>query len=545
MIQTNRKQNSPITSSTSNMMDYIYLLWQWAWLIIIVSIIAGGAAYIYFKTSAPTYLTNVRLYISNPIQTSYIDTSGINTYTLTDTYSAMITDSAVLKGVIAKLNLGISPDELQGMINVEPITNTQLISISVSGTNQEQIINIANTLGTVFAQHILDMQHQRYAANQQALQAQIDAMKKQIDTAAAAVDAASDYTSRSTAQAQLTEYEDMYSNLLAVYQQGIMDETQNVSNVIIADPASVANQTGPKTMQNTVLAIVFGILVSGGVIFGINALDNTIKNPDDIRQKFNLPILGIIANYQITKGKSIALVEPRSVITEAYRKLRTNINYVSIDRPLRRVVVTSAVPADGKTNVITNLAVVIAQSGKTITVIDADLRRPELHNSLGMENRFGLSDLFVCPAEEFNNYIQTNGIGGLSIITSGNIPPNPTELLTSHKMTEILDRINQNNELILIDTPPIVSVTDGAALAAKIDGVILVVRPGETPTNALAQTVEQLDRVGARILGVVINNVNIRNRRYGYYYRPYFSKETNYYKASRGKRGKSLTEAKN
>jgi succinoglycan biosynthesis transport protein ExoP len=173
--------------------------------------------------------------------------------------------------------------------------------------------------------------------------------------------------------------------------------------------------------------------------------------------------------------------------------------------------------------------VVFAQGEKKVIVVDADLRRPQLHQRFNLPNRAGLSDLFMRPREEMDTLIQPTDNPALNVITSGPLPPNPAELLGSKKMVELLDHLIAENDLVLIDTPPVLSVTDAAALAPGVDGVILVVKPGATRLSAFQQTLEQMQTVGAKVLGVVLNEVKPGSPRYGYYYRRYYSRYAEYY----------------
>jgi capsular exopolysaccharide synthesis family protein len=167
-----------------------------------------------------------------------------------------------------------------------------------------------------------------------------------------------------------------------------------------------------------------------------------------------------------------------------------------------------------------------------VALIDADLRRPQIHRKFGLQNRLGLSDLFllVRPLDMLpHGVIQNDEVSKLAIITSGKLPPNPAELLTSQKMAQFLEMLNREYDMVLLDTPPVLNVTDAAALSTKVDGTILVAKPGVTKLKDFQQALEQLKAVGAHVLGVVLNEVDPRNRRYGYYYHRYYSKYSNYY----------------
>jgi Mrp family chromosome partitioning ATPase len=211
----------------------------------------------------------------------------------------------------------------------------------------------------------------------------------------------------------------------------------------------------------------------------------------------------LIAQHESPDEKPISLYQPRSPVTECFRSLRTNTTFAGVDKPLRRILVTSATPQEGKTTITSNLAVVLAQNEKKVALIDADLRP--------------------------HGVIQNDEVSKLAIITSGKLPPNPAELLTSQKMAQFLEMLNREYDMILLDTPPVLNVTDAVALSTKVDGTILVAKPGVTKLKDFQQALEQLKAVGAHVLGVVLNEVDPRNRRYGYYYHRYYSKYSNYY----------------
>jgi non-specific protein-tyrosine kinase len=222
-------------------------------------------------------------------------------------------------------------------------------------------------------------------------------------------------------------------------------------------------------------------------------------------------------------------------VAESFRALRTNINFAGVGAPLHRIIITSPTPQDGKTTVASNLAVVFAQGEKSVVLIDADLRRPQVHHRFGLINKLGLSDLFVKPDDAITDALQRTTNPRLAVMTSGSLPPNPSELLTSQRMGKIMETLMHGFDVILIDTPPLLSVTDAAAMAQSVDGVILVARPGTTKKSALKQSIETLQAGKANILGVVLNDVNPGSRKYGYYYNQYYSKE-HYYYDSEGKK---------
>jgi len=524
--------------SAVDIKEYFYLLWSWAWLIAIAGILAGIIAYIISSNTTPLFETSTRLLISDPPAMRSLDTSAmVSTQTQTSTYAEMLLDRPVLQGVIDELKLQTTSDDLKKYISVDIVRNTQLILVTVQDPNPLQAANIANTIAIVFTDRIRELQSQRYASTQKGLAQQVLEMEKQVNETSLAIANETDPAQKLQFEARLTQYRQLYSNLVTNFEQVRLAEAQTSTNVFVSEPASVPREpVSPKTIRNTLLAILGGIILAAAVVFTLDMLDDSIRNPDDIRQKFNLPVLGVIASHQMVEGKPISMTMPRSPVAEAFRSLRTNITFAAVDLPLRRILVTSSTPQEGKTTVSSNIAVVLAQGEKKSVLIDADMRRPTVHQKFGLMNRLGLSSLFVRSLDNIPAAVQSASVSGLAIITSGSLPPNPAELLTSRRMTDILDRLNQDYDLIVIDTPPVLTVTDAVALAPGLDGVILVARPGMTKLTALRQTLEQLQTVGARVLGVVLNQVDPGNRKYGYYYHRYYSKYSHYYDTEEGKK---------
>ena len=523
------QSNDPFTEI--DIKENFYLLWSWVWLIGLAGLIAGVVALVISLNTTPQYETSTRLLVSDPPAVRSLDTSAmVSTQTQTSTYAEMLLDRPVLQGVIDKLGLTTKSDVLKGNITVEIVRNTQILLVTVQDPDASRAADIANTLAIVFTERIRELQSQRYAVTQKGLAQQVLDMEKQVNDTTAAISIESDPAQKLQLEARLTEYRRLYSSLVTNFEQVRLAEAQTSTNVFVSEPASVPTiPFSPKTVRNTLLAIVAGVLLAAGAVFALDALDDTIRNPDDIRRKFNLPILGVIASHAIAEGTPISMSQPRSPVAEAFRGMRTNISFASVDTPLRRILVTSSTPQEGKTTISSNLAVVLAQSERKAVLIDADLRRPTVHQKFGLMNRMGLSSLFVRSLDNIPATIQSASVSGLSIITSGNLPPNPAELLTSRRMLEIMDRLNQEFDLIIIDTPPVLTVTDAVALAPAMDGVILVARPGVTKLSSLRQTVEHLQNVGGKILGVVLNQVNPSSRKYGYYYNRYYSKYSKYY----------------
>jgi capsular exopolysaccharide synthesis family protein len=218
----------------------------------------------------------------------------------------------------------------------------------------------------------------------------------------------------------------------------------------------------------------------------------------------------------------VAYAEPKSAAAEAYRTLRTNITFASPDKPVHTLLATSTSPDDGKSTTIANLAITFAAAGSATVLVDADLRRPHIHTIFGLSNDAGLTTLVADMARSKGSEVpklplQATQVENLQVLTSGPVPPNPAEILSSQRMGELLALLRSKAEYVLIDTPPIIAVTDAAVLAPKVDGVLIVINAGKTKRDLAVKARDMLRQVNAHILGVVLNNAEIDKSAYAYY----------------------------
>ena len=280
----------------------------------------------------------------------------------------------------------------------------------------------------------------------------------------------------------------------------------------------------PKPFLNISFAVAAGLLSGLALAFLLEYLDNTIKRDYDVRLRLNLTLLGLVVyrggRRRGPGGDPVALVTQRHAMepmAEAYRAIRTNVNFSVQDRSLKNLVVTSSVPGEGKTSTATNLAVVMAQSGKRVILVDADFRRPNMHKLFNKEENIGLGNLILGDRPE-NELILETPIPNLQVVCSGPNPPNPSELLGSVAMKKVMDRLAELADVVIYDTPPVGAVTDATVLAGNSDGVVLVVERGKTSVTAILRSKETLEAVRAPILGVVLNKVRGGEARSYYYY---------------------------
>jgi non-specific protein-tyrosine kinase len=509
-------------SFTLDFRQYLSLFWHWAWLFIIVAVVAGLVSYLISSRMRPFYESTTTMLVNEAPATKATDyTSVLMSKQLTSTYAQMMVTDPILNQVIKEVGIGNTINELKDWVDVGVIRDTQLIQVTVTTTDPEFSARIANAVVKVFAEQIQAIQIGRFVQSKAALETQLAETDKQIVLYTDMVEKAATTDEKERLDAKLTQYRSIYANLLLSYEQIRLAEAQSVSSVVQVETATPnEDPVSPKTLLNTALAAIAGFLLAMIVIVTREALDDTVKTPKDIIEKFKLPVLGVINRHPTNNKKPVSLLEPRSPTAEAYRALRTNVNYTSVDGPLKRILVTSAEPGEGKSTTISNLAVVLAQNGSRVILADCDMRHPQLNTHFNLPNRIGMSTLFS-HQEVVKSVSQPTGLTGLSVITTGPLPPNPAELMSSQTMQKILNLMSENADIVLIDTPPVLAVTDAAALAPSLDGVLLVVQPGKTRTTALRQTLEQLSQVNARVLGVVLNNVVTRGKSYGYHYKEY------------------------
>ena len=316
-------------------------------------------------------------------------------------------------------------------------------------------------------------------------------------------------------------YQQIYASILTNLENVRLARLQNTPNVVPIEPATTPEKPiRPRVLVNTALAGVVGLMLAVGFVFLKEYLDDTLKTPEEIKNVLDLTTIGYIAEMKYadeSKEELYVARQPRSPVSEAFRALRTNLEFAGVDEPIKTILVTSPGPGEGKTTIAANLAAIIAQGGKRVILIDADLRKPRIHRILGIPNRVGLSDVFRGQLDLQSAIHSFDGADGLSVITSGSLPPNPAELLGSAKMIQILEELKGQADVVVIDCPPSL-VADAQVLAAKVDAVLLVIYPGHTHMDAAKATLEQLGRANAKVAGAILNRIP---RERGYYYGGY------------------------
>lgn len=299
--------------------QYLSLFLHWSWLILLAALVAGSAAFFFSKRMTPYYQSSTTVLVNAAPATKATDYSSVMmSEQLTSTYSQMMSNDSVLTEVVKQLGLNIPTDDLKEMITVATLQDTQLIQVTVESIDPKLSANIANAVATISAVQIEEIQSQRFLQSKTTLEAQLADLEQQIATYQAEAAAASTTEEKDRLDTKVTQYREIYSNLLSSYESVRLSEAQAVSSVVQVEPA-VPDYTPvkPKVMLNTLLAAVVGLLLAAGVIAAREALDDTIKNPEDITRKFKLPVLGVIDHHSVEKYTPITLTDPRSPTAEA------------------------------------------------------------------------------------------------------------------------------------------------------------------------------------------------------------------------------------
>jgi succinoglycan biosynthesis transport protein ExoP len=516
---------------------YMSIVLKWWWLFLICPIVAAAPAYWVSRSTIPIYRSTTTVMVGQVLEKTNPNTTDLYTSEkLAQTYGEIVRRQPVLQATVGTLNLPMSWQSLQGRVSVRLVEGTQLMEISVTDTDPEQARTIADE---VARQLILQSptspekaaadQHREFVQRQLGeLQAKIDdgnarlvELDKEVTAAFSSEEAQKIQNQINTLRSQVNTWQSNYAQLLNFLGQ----TSPNYLSVIEPAQRAVPINAG-NTRQNVLLAAVVGLMIAGGIAFLLEYLDDTIKTPDDVAGVLGLTTLGSIVHLEGSTypEKLITHQSGHSPAGEAYRMLRSNIQFTSNGRPVRTLLVTSASPMEGKSVTLANMGVVFAQNGLRTILVDSDLRRPVLHKIFQIPNRVGLSNTLLAPVAKLNEEaIQPTEIENLRVMTSGPLPPNPSELLGSARMSQLIGELAEIADAVIFDSPPVLSTTDAALLANRLDATILVTYAGHTRREAALRAVDQLQRAGSNLLGGVVNRLQKKWGGYYYYYYHYYS----------------------
>ncbi len=418
-----------------------------------------------------------------------------------------------------QLGLETTTEDLLDHVRAEAPLDSTLLTITVDDGSAEQAAAIANA----FAERMVDLDptpaDDRLAELEAFIDDELQAVRGQIPAVQARIDELAAVETPTAAQtAQLASLESQLASLRSTFANLVQLSTtgQTANQLSVADPATVPpDPVSPRVLINTVLGAILGLVVGIGFAYARKRLDDTVRIPEELEQATGVPVLGTIVRMPGDSKRPLmyrlaTLLYPRSPAAEGFRHLRTGIEFARDDAPLRTLLVTSAMPGDGKTTCAANLAVAFAQSGHTVCLVDGDLRKPALHELFSIPNGAGLSELLRGDESTYETATHAVEVEGLRVLTSGSVPPNPAELIASPRMRAVLASLTSQVDLVVLDSPPLQAVTDAAILASVADGTVLVAAAGKTRRALIVRARDTLARVGANLLGTALNGVDER-----------------------------------
>lgn len=527
---------------------YLRPLVKWWWLILVAAIIAGLTSYFAVSQQPPIYQARATLLIGSAINNPNPDGNEFwLSQQLAQTYSDIAQREVVRQAVMQELGLTWLP-----AYTAQPVANTQLLELRVKDSSPERAMVVANELANQLILRTPTSSSQQGDANRQAFIAQqLDDLEVKIEETNAEIvvkqtELAGLYSARQIAdlQTQIRALETKRDSLQANYASLLASSSQGAINSLsIIEPATLPQvPVGPEILMTVLTAAAIGLSLGIGASYLIEYLDDTIKTPEDVRRATGFPTLSGISEGKMSGDahpRLITLDQPRSPIAEAYRSLRTAVLFSNVDQTVRTIVVTSAGPREGKSYTSANLAIVMAQNSYRILLIDADLRRPTQQTLFNKPSSYGLTNLLLDMPPSFDSsrlgdmYSQlsravlTTAVPGLFLMTTGDLPPNPAELVGSNRMKTLIKALATRFDFILIDTPPILAVTDAVVLSTRVDTVLLVTRAGSTRRSQLKLAALRLQEVNANVSGVVLNRINKSSGEYYHYYKNYYPTEQN------------------
>ncbi|HFC12724.1 MAG TPA: polysaccharide biosynthesis tyrosine autokinase [Anaerolineae bacterium] len=430
----------------------------------------------------------------------------------------------------------ISSAELLAKVSVNSPVDSLLIELTVIDADPARAADIANTLGIVFAN---ENERQQLSESDQPIKLlesrllDLDGELANIGTQIIEI-GEPDTVAKQTQFDRLTrELEEARTTYNSTFQLKL-DYELNIASKIntffsIEDAQPIFAPISPRTKTNVILATIIGTLLTLGIILLLDFLDDTVKTPDEAAKVTGASTLASIGFIKGDKpsDRLITQTAPRAPISEAYRVLRTNLSFSAIDTELRSVLVTSSSPGEGKSTCSANTAVVMAQTGHKVILIDADLRKPTQHRIFETNNNHGLTTALLDSSTPVAAHLQATRTPGLRLMASGPLPPNPAELLNSKRMRDVLAELLEDADFVIVDTPPVLTVADAAILAPKVDGCILVAEVGKTKYDILKESSTRLRATNAALFGLVLNRSKAGRAGYyqNYYNERYYSYE--------------------
>lgn len=511
---------------------YIFPLRKWWWLVLISTLVAAIFSYLAVRNQPTTYQARTTLMIGTSINNpNPSNNEFILGQQLAATYADIANREIIRNATMRALKMNGLPSFV-----ARALPNTQLIEIAVNDVDPERARRVANELAAQLIlltptsaqpeeqgrQEFINQQLNKFEVQISQTEEEIEKLQEDLSNMISVQQINDTQNQIDALQSKLNTLHDRYGALLSNTKQRAINTL-----TIIESSALTARPVGPKKELTMLLAVTLALVLAAGEAYLLEYLNDSLKSADDVARLFSAPIIGHIFEQEDGRNgnRLYDTANWNHPLAEAFRVLRTKIELAEVDRPLKTILVTSADIGDGKTSVATNLALFIAQRKKKVILLDADLRRPSIHGYFNLANDRGLVDLCSGNAalSDVLRYEKERKVG---VLTAGNTPPNPTELLSSKEMDQLLSKLKEFADVIIIDSPPFF-VADTMVLASKVDGVLVVVRPGHTRQSLARAAVEQIKLTEARLVGVVLNRIPLRGADYyagkGYLHTYYLS----------------------
>jgi capsular exopolysaccharide synthesis family protein len=529
----------PASAARSQLAEYLGTLRRRKWTIVVVTLVAVGAAIGLSKSQTPTYEATASVLLQT--SASAVDTAlGINStpYNVADEMERVQSSNVA---DLVRRKIGTAPGVAVGNPG-----GTNVIRITATSTSPRLAATIANTYANAYIQQRQTDAIGSYLGAAKVVQAEISKLQGQIAAAGGApgttsttgTPAANGATlATGTTPTTATTPTTVNSNMVALQSQVTLLQQElntlqtqasvGASGVQVIQPASPPTRpSSPKTTRNALIALGGGLVLGIALAFLRESLDDTIVSREDLdRTQPGLPVLSVLPAVSGRNKDLVSTTRPHSDAAEAYRSLRTSVQFLGLDQPAKLLQITSPRSAEGKTTVVANLAVTLAAAGLRVVAVDCDLRRSRLHAVFGLSNKEGFTSVLIGQTPLSAALQPVEGHENLSVLTSGERPPNPAELLSGARAGEVFSALERRADMVIVDCPPVLPVTDAVLIATSMDATLLVVSSGTTTGKDLSGALEVLGQVDAPVVGVVLNaletNAGYRYRyRYSYSYEP-------------------------
>jgi succinoglycan biosynthesis transport protein ExoP len=488
--------------------DYLAIVWRHRWMVLAVVVVATAASVALSMTQSPRYRASAEVLVRQPPTATSLGNAGVVLSPRALENELQTARGSALQRQVRDV-VGQEPD-----LEVRATDESDVFSFRAESSDAERAAEAANAYSLAYILHQSADLVSDYEARAEIVEGRIDEVEDQLEAGEGDATAL---------EAQKDDYERELEDLR------VSMELARTSGSQVIDAAGVPGTPfSPTPVRNGIFACLLGLLIGVGLSLLRENLDVTLRTPEDLTGIVGGPALAVIPTIAGWRDEdSVQVVtrdRPHAPAAEAYRGLRTTVQFLGLDDPLRTVQLTSARPGDGKTTTAVNLAVVSARAGQRVVLVDCDLRKPRIHKFFGLDNKLGFTSLLLGEANgDVANPIE--GEPNLVVITSGPIPPDPSELLSSPRARQTLARLSSAADLVLVDSPPVLAVSDPLVISGLVDGVVLVAAAGSTDTRQVGRAVEQLRQVDAPLLGAVLNRFNpTKAAGYGHYsysYRPY------------------------